>query len=192
MSKFARHKNRLFYITVILLLFILVSILAPAIFRNMFPTPHALLVERYAEEHQLQTALVYAVIRTESGFREKVVSPKGAVGLMQITENTGIWIASMLEVQDFSPEDLKVPETNIRFGCWYLSYLMKRFKGNTELALAAYNAGEGTVSGWIDSGAIVWEDLKIKNVPYKETEQYLMRVNRLYFVYKTLYPDMDS
>ena len=113
MSKFARHKNRLFYITVILLLFILVSILAPAIFRNMFPTPHALLVERYAEEHQLQTALVYAVIRTESGFREKVVSPKGAVGLMQITENTGIWIASMLEVQDFSPEDLKVPEREL-------------------------------------------------------------------------------
>ena len=76
-------------------------------------------------------------------------------------------------------------------GCWYLSYLLKRFDGNSELALAAYNAGEGTVSRWINSDNIGWKDSKIISLPYKETEKYLVRVNRIYFVYKTLYPELD-
>lgn len=192
MRTIARHKNRLFYIGIILLLFILASLAAPKLLKDMFPTPHMEFVEKYAAENHLQASLIYAVIKTESGFREKVISPKGAVGLMQITEKTGYWIASMLKVSDFTLEDLTDPELNIRFGCWYLSYLMDRFSGNSELALAAYNAGEGTVSSWQDAGNIGWKDMKIKTLPFKETEKYLIRVNRIYFVYKTLYPEMDS
>ncbi len=192
MSRLARHKNRLLYIVIILLLFIITSAIAPVICKDMFPTPYFDLVERYAGENNLQISLIYAVIKTESGFRDGVISQKGAIGLMQITEKTGIWIASMLKVADFTPEDLKNPEMNIRFGCWYLSYLMQRFNGNSELALAAYNAGEGTVTGWVESGLIGWKDMKIKSLPYGETEEYLIRVNRIYFVYKTLYPDLDS
>ncbi|MBP7176283.1 MAG: lytic transglycosylase domain-containing protein [Thermoclostridium sp.] len=192
MSKIARHKSRLVYIVIILLLFIITSAIAPAILRGMFPIPHNELVERYARENNLQVTFVYAVIKAESGFRNEVISQKGAIGLMQVTEKTGTWIASMLQVSDFSPEDLKNPEMNIRFGCWYLSYLMDRFSNNSELALAAYNAGEGTVSGWMETGMISWKDMKIQSLPYIETQQYLIRVNRIYFVYKTLYPDLDS
>lgn len=73
-----------------------------------------------------------------------------------------------------------------------MSYLLERFEGNNELALAAYNAGEGTVRRWVADNAIEWRGFEIKSVPYTETEKYLVRVNRIYFVYKTLYPEMDS
>lgn len=165
--------------------------MGPAILRSMFPTPHLGFVEKYARDNRIKATMVYAVIKAESGFRSSVVSPKGAVGLMQITEPTGEWIASELGVHGFTADALTDPELNIMFGCWYLSYLLKRFNGNSELALAAYNAGEGTVNRWLDSGAIEWKDSRIISLPYKETEQYLVRVNRIYFVYKTLYPELD-
>ncbi|WP_252891553.1 lytic transglycosylase domain-containing protein [Thermoclostridium stercorarium] len=158
----------------------------------MFPTPHLEIIEKYARDNQIKITMVYAVMKAESGFKTRAVSPKGAIGLMQITESTGRWIASELGINEFSADQLADPELNIRFGCWYLAYLLKRFNGNSELALAAYNAGEGTVSRWLDSGNIGWENSKIKYLPYKETEKYLVRVNRIYFVYKTLYPELDS
>lgn len=192
MSSIARHKNRLLYIGIILLMFVITSVVSPVILKDMFSMPFYDLVEKYAAENNLQITFVYAVIKTESGFRDGVVSQKGAIGLMQITEKTGKWIASRLNDSEFTSEDLKNPETNIRYGCWYLSYLMDRFNGNSELALAAYNAGEGIVSGWVESGLIGWKDTKIDSLPYGETEEYLIRVNRIYFVYKTLYPDLDS
>jgi len=187
-----RNRIRLSYIGIILLFFILIYSLAPRFLRSLFPTPHLDVIEKYARDHQVKITMVYAVIKAESGFRSSAVSPKGAIGLMQITETTGRWIASELGISEFTTESLTDPELNIRFGCWYLSYLLKRFGGNSELALAAYNAGEGTVRKWIDSGNIGWEDSRIKSLPYKETEKYLVRVNRLYFVYKTLYPELDS
>ncbi|HEY8422940.1 MAG TPA: lytic transglycosylase domain-containing protein [Thermoclostridium sp.] len=192
MRNIARHKIRLSYICIILLFFILIFAVAPKILKSMFPTPHLDVVEKYARDHQVKITMVYAVMKAESGFRANVVSHKGAVGLMQITEATGKWIASELGITEYTTDKLNDPELNIRLGCWYLSYLIKRFDGNTELALAAYNAGEGTVSRWIDSDTIGWEDSRIKSLPYKETEKYLVRVNRIYFVYKTLYPELDS
>jgi len=192
MRNIARHKIRLSYICIILLFFILIFAVAPKILKSMFPTPHLDVVEKYARDHQVKITMVYAVMKAESGFRANVVSHKGAIGLMQITEATGKWIASELGITEYTTDKLNDPELNIRLGCWYLSYLIKRFDGNTELALAAYNAGEGTVSRWIDSDNIGWEDSRIKSLPYKETEKYLVRVNRIYFVYKTLYPELDS
>ncbi|HZK28136.1 MAG TPA: lytic transglycosylase domain-containing protein [Thermoclostridium sp.] len=158
----------------------------------MFPTPYLEVVKKHAAENGLKVTMVYAVVKTESDFREKVVSPKGAVGLMQVTDKTGQWIASELGVNEFTTDMLTDPELNIRFGCWYLTYLLERFDGNDELALAAYNAGEGNVFKWINSGDVKWDASKIISLPYKETENYLVRINRIYFVYKTLYPELDS
>lgn len=192
MRKIKRHKNRLSYIGTILLFFVAVFVTAPAILKKLFPTPHLDVIQRCARDNQIKVTMVYAVMKAESDFRSRVVSHKGAVGLMQITEPTGKWIASELGMSEFTADELTDPELNIRFGCWYLSYLMKRFNGNSELAIAAYNAGEGTVTRWLNSGQIEWDDSRIKSLPYKETEKYLVRVNRLYFVYKALYPELDS
>jgi len=185
-------KIRFYYIAFLLFFLIVLFAFAPAILRAMFPMPHFDVVEKYAQENNLKVTMVYSIIKAESGFRPDVVSKKGAIGLMQITEKTGQWIATQLDMKDYSIQLLTEPEVNVQFGCWYMSYLMERFKGNKELALAAYNAGEGTIRKWIESGDIKWNGNEIKSLPYEETEKYLIRVNRIYFVYKTLYPDLDS
>lgn len=171
---------------------IFIFAIAPVVLRAMFPMPYYEEVEEYAHKNNLKITMVYSVIKTESGFRPNVVSHRGAIGLMQITEKTGQWIASQLDVKDYQAKTLTDPEINIQFGCWYISYLLDRFSGNNELALAAYNAGEGTIRKWIESGEIKWKGNEIKSLPYPETEKYLVRVNRIYFIYKTLYPDLDS
>ncbi|MDD4295986.1 MAG: lytic transglycosylase domain-containing protein [Ruminiclostridium sp.] len=184
--------KKFYYIAIIMFFLIFTFAIAPVILRSMFPMPYYEEVEEYAHKNNLKITMVYSVIKAESGFRPSVVSHKGAIGLMQITEKTGQWIASQLDMKDYQDQTLTDPEINIRFGCWYISYLLDRFSGNNELALAAYNAGEGTIRKWIESGEIKWKGNEIKSLPYPETEKYLVRVNRIYFIYKTLYPDLDS
>lgn len=192
MKIIACRRENFFYIVGFLVFLIVFFALAPGMLRAMFPIPHLEVVEKYAHKNNLKVTMAYSVIKAESGFRPEVVSHKGAVGLMQITEKTGQWIADQLDMKGYSTQSLKEPEINIQFGCWYMAYLLGQFKGNNELALAAYNAGEGTIRKWVESGEIEWEGNKIKALPYPETEKYLLRINRIYFVYKTLYPDLDS
>jgi soluble lytic murein transglycosylase-like protein len=113
-----------------------------------------------SEKYDVDPALIKAVIKTESNFNHRAVSPKGARGLMQLMPRT----ADALQV-----EDSFHPENNIEGGTRYLRYLLNFFNGNLALALAAYNAGENAV-------------LKYNNTipPYRETQQYVQRVlNRL-------------
>jgi len=116
-------------------------------------------IQRTAHTHSLSPALVHAVIRAESAYDPKAVSSKGAMGLMQLMPGT----ASMLNVSN--PYD---PTENISGGVRYLRYLLDRFGGNLELALAAYNAGESRV-------------LRNNQVPrISETQQYVRKVLRWY------------
>jgi soluble lytic murein transglycosylase len=109
--------------------------------------------------HQLDPALVRAVIKAESSFVPDAVSPKGAVGLMQLMPET----ATSLNV--INPYD---PEQNISGGVRHLRYLLDRFRGNVRLAVAAYNAGERRIL----------RDSRIP--PITETREYVRRVLRFY------------
>ena len=112
-----------------------------------------------SHKHSLSPALVHAVIRAESAYNPNAVSSKGAMGLMQLMPGT----ASLLKVAN--PYD---PEENISGGVRYLRYLLDRFGGNLELALAAYNAGESRV-------------LRTNQIPrISETQQYVRKVIRFY------------
>jgi soluble lytic murein transglycosylase-like protein len=114
------------------------------------------LIEHHAANHGLSADLVRAVIQAESGFNPHAVSPKGAIGLMQLMPVT----ARELGVTDpFRPDD------NIRGGVLYLAQLMARFDQNLELALAAYNAGPGNVERY---GAVP---------PFRETRAYVRKIN---------------
>lgn len=93
------------------------------------------MIDRHADAKKIDSVLVHAVIRAESAYRVDAVSPKGAVGLMQVMPMTG---------KRFGVGDLASPENNLQAGTAYLRYLLDRFD-NLPLALAAYNAGEGAV-----------------------------------------------
>lgn len=122
-----------------------------------------------ADANQLDMALLQAVIATESGFDPSAVSPKGAVGLMQVMPATGQRYGLASDRGGTVAAKLADPRTNINTGARYLRDLIKLFPGQLELAVAAYNAGEGAVQ---KAGN------RIPN--YKETQNYVRSVMHLY------------
>lgn len=136
-------------------------------------------ITRLAPEEETDPYLVAAVIREESTFNPRAVSRTGAVGLMQIMPATGRFIAERIGYSPFSRDDLLDPETNIRFGAWYLGHLSKRFDKNVVLTVASYNAGPGAAEKWLKS-LPPETDAFIESIPYPETRAYAKRVLRSY------------
>ena len=163
---------------------------APVKRRYIYPNPYQELITTHARANGIPAALVASVIMHESKFAENAKSHRGALGLMQIMPETGKWIAGELSDESFSPEDLKNPETNIRYGTWYLGWLLRDFGGNEALALAAYNAGRSTVREWAEERG--WRDDfdDADDIPYEETRLYVRRVLKDRKNYEKLYPDM--
>lgn len=145
----------------------------------LFPKKYNEYVERYSAEFSVEPALVYAIIRAESNFNPKAISSAGAIGLMQILPSTADWIAEKLKISDFKESQLHVPETNIRFGCYYLNYLLSKFK-SLDVTICAYNAGEGVVKNWINPDGTLDEE----KIDYPETREYLRKVRQGYKCYK--------
>lgn len=143
-------------------------------------------VERYAKEYNVEPLLIYSIIKAESNFDDEAVSSKGATGLMQLMDNTAKEIATNESLEYVSNESLFDPETNIKLGVKYFADLIAIFK-NEAVALAAYNAGMGTVQGWIDKGTIKADGSDIENIPYNETNMYVRKILKDYDIYRSLY-----
>lgn len=144
-------------------------------------------MEKYSEENGLDKYLVYAVIKAESNFDPNVKSNADARGLMQLMEETAVERSNVIENEDIEAYDLYDPETNIKLGTSYLSYLLELYDGNTVLAIIAYNAGLGNVKQWIKDGVIKPDGSDIENIPYKETENYVRKILRDYQMYLKIY-----
>ena len=149
----------------------------------IYPVKYEEEVNKYCAKFNVETALVEAVMREESKFNEKAISRSGAIGLMQIMPETGEWIAKQLD-EDFG--DMYEVDRNIRYGVWYLSELNFEFGENKILALAAYNAGRGTVWDWIDEYGWNKNFDQVNEIPYSETRDYVKRVLRSYAKYKSI------
>jgi hypothetical protein len=118
------------------------------------------LVREAAERHRVDPALVRAVIETESNWNPGAYSRKGAIGLMQLIPTTA---------QRFGANDAFNPKQNVDAGVRYLKTLLERYNGNLDLALAAYNAGEGAVD-------------RAHGIPaYRETRNYVQKVQNAYY-----------
>ena len=110
--------------------------------QRLYPRKYNDLVEQYAAEYDLDPLLVYSFIRTESGFDPGATSSVDARGLMQMTEETFLWLRSKLGLgEEVSFGDLYDPDVSIRFGCYYLHLCLVRYNGDISTAAAAYHSG---------------------------------------------------
>ncbi|HML45118.1 MAG TPA: lytic transglycosylase domain-containing protein [Clostridia bacterium] len=145
------------------------------------PFRYRSLVEDYAREQGLDPALVAAMILNESSFNPDAESRLGARGLMQLMPPTAEWVAGKLkEPYDF--DRMYDPETNIRFGCWYLGYLSRKFDGDLVKMVAGYHAGGGAVDEWLANSAYS-QDGDLTDIPYEGTDRYVQKVMNAYEIY---------
>lgn len=127
------------------------------------PSSYDGLIQQTASQVNLDPMLIKSVMHAESAFNPNAVSRKGASGLMQLMPDTA---------RRYGVSSVFDPRQNVMGGARYLSYLLERFNGNLELALAGYNAGENAVE---NTGGVP---------PYAETRHYVKRVTRLYREYR--------
>ena len=160
----------------------------------LYPYPYRETVEQYASVYGVDSSLAAGVIHAESRFNSNAQSHRGAVGLMQLMPDTAEWIAGQVD-DDYhcTLAQIQEPETNIRYGIWYLASLQKEFDGNNILALAAYNAGRGNVQDWIAEYGWTQDFASVDAIPYAETREYVNRVLKYQKKYQTLYaPHSES
>ncbi len=170
-------KNKL--IIIIFSSFLILTIVLFSVFNFvLYPKKYSDYVNFYSKEYNIDSALVYAVIKAESDFDKNAKSKSGAIGLMQIIPRTAKWIAEELG-ENFDENNLFKPETNVRYGCYYLNYLSNKFD-NINAVICAYNAGESVVRGWLDDEGKLDES----KITYSETKNYLRRVKGFFKVYK--------
>lgn len=157
------------------------------ILRSFFPLEYKESILRYSELYNVDPNWIAAVINTESKFNVDAVSSKGAMGLMQIMPDTGLWIAELIGIENFSEEMIKEPEINIYLGTWYLNKLSDDFNGDYDLVLAAYNGGPGNVAKWLGDDKYSDDGVKLRTIPFDETKKYVKKVKFNYSMYKYLY-----
>ncbi|MBU64024.1 MAG: lytic transglycosylase domain-containing protein [Cupriavidus sp.] len=147
------------------------------LFRYMLNHPNIRQVEpiiqQVADAQNVDPALVKAVMAVESGFNASAVSPKGAIGLMQVIPDTGARFGVAADKRRSVEQKLADPKLNISAGVRYLRFLMELFPNNLELVLAAYNAGEGAVQRYNN-----------QIPPFPETRQYVSTVLEFYRLYQ--------
>ena len=150
--------------------------------RNAYPIKHEKEITNISKQYELDTALVFSVIKVESNFNTSAVSKKGAIGLMQIKPDTAKYIADLKGVSEY---DLLDAKTNIDFGCYYLRYLLNKFEV-LETALCAYNAGEGNVNLWLVNEQYSKDGKTLEKIPFRETERYVNKTKRARVKYEKL------
>lgn len=175
---------------------------AEAAERAQHPLLYADLIIRYADEFSLDPALVSAIILSESSFNPNAQSAVSAHGLMQLMPETAGWIAGKLDEDSNENHILEAielngnrctidllfdPETNIRYGTWYLGYLSRRFDGDATKIVCAYHAGQGNVDSWLSKPEYSHDGVTLDVIPMENTATYAARVLKARDVYQKYY-----
>lgn len=168
-----------------LILVILIIVLSVLIVKRLFPIKYSEQIDIYCSEYGVDKSLVLAIIKAESNFDENAQSHADAMGLMQLTEETALWCGKQISL-NLTTDDIKEPETNIRIGIWYLSYLLNETKSEN-IAIISYNAGINKVREWIDTDIIDENNVNFENIPYDETKNYIKKVLLYKQIYSILY-----
>lgn len=185
MTAKGKLKTILIFAVVAALLFAAFAGSYRTVMKLSYPHKYEEFVEKYSAEFGLDSALLYAVIRTESSFDPSAVSSADAVGLTQITPETFEWLRMKLgETQ--GELSLLDPETSVKYGAFFLSYLLDEF-GETPVALAAYHAGRGRVNSWLEDPEISPDGKTLTKIPISETAHYVKKVTKALNIYSNLY-----
>lgn len=151
-----------------------------------YPKKYSEYVERYSDEYGLEPSLVYAVIRTESGFDPDAQSDAGACGIMQMMPSSFEWLQQKRGTEgEYTTEDLFNPEVCIDYGCYLLKYFYDYY-GDERCAVAAYNAGF-VVGEWLADSRYSKDGKTLDNIPYPETSNYVDKVESAKEMYIKLY-----
>lgn len=157
-----------------------------AVEKARYPVKYEQEIRLCAQEYALEPAYVAAVILAESSYNPEAVSSADARGLMQLLPSTAEWIAGKLG-ESYSEDSLFQPETNIRYGCWYLHFLLERYGGDKRCASAAYHAGQGRVDQWLQDPQYSRDGRTLTTIASATTNTYVDRVLSNYEKYTKLY-----
>ncbi|MGN0489009.1 MAG: lytic transglycosylase domain-containing protein [Ruminococcus sp.] len=151
---------------------------------SIYPIKYREYVDTYSEKYDLDRALVYGVIKTESDFNPEAESHVGAKGLMQLMPESFEWLQG-LRKEELDESMILDPETNIDYGCYLLDYF-RDYYGDIYTAVAAYNAGF-KVGEWLKDSRYSNDGKTLIDIPYKETSQYVKKVKKSEKMYNKLY-----
>ena len=154
---------------------------------SRYPMTYAPEIRAAAAEFSLDPAYVASVVLAESNFDAEAVSSAGAIGLMQIMPATGEWIAGKLEDEPFDVQRLYQPEVNLRYGCWYLRFLLDRYDGDMYTASTAYHQGQGRVDQWLEDPQYSEDGRTLTAISSAVTDTYVNRIMESYANYQELY-----
>ena len=150
-----------------------------------YPLVYGVPVAQYTTANTLSEGLIYGLIRAESGFSPAIKSPAGAIGLMQLMPATAK--ATAREKGTFNPQQLTLPEYNIKLGTRHFRDLMNDYNGDVIYSIAAYNAGASAVDRWRKNTKGLKMDEFIESIPYQETRDYVKKVYASAATYRQLY-----
>lgn len=187
-----RKKKRIRRLILLVLAVLLALVVLPrtwdGVERMLYPRKYEALVDQWAETYDLDPLLVDAFIRTESGFDPQATSTVDARGLMQMTEETFLWLRSKIAAEeDLTFADLYDPEVSIRFGCYYLHLCMQRYKGDVATAAAAYHSGWGTVDALLRLEEHSADGETLQGFPYNQMNHYVKKITFCYANYQRIY-----
>lgn len=159
---------------------------APEVVIQRYPMAYESTIRLCARLNDIPPAYVASVILAESSYDPEAVSSVNAQGLMQLLPSTAEWIAGKMG-ETYAEGCLFDPVTNIRYGCWYLGFLMQRYHGDMRLSSSAYHAGQGTVDKWLQNPEYAPDGVTLAVIPYDTTNTYVQRVLKYYEKYAELY-----
>ena len=184
-----KNKKLLIFVAIVVVIVVFLIFARNPILKMIYPRTYEEAVLIYSEEYGIDKNLILALIKAESNFDADAISNRNAIGLMQLMEDTAKDVANKnnIELNDENiKQELCDVYKNIQIGTCYLASLFKKYESK-EIALAAYNAGIGTVDNWIEKGIIKSDGSDIENIPYKETNYYVRKILRDYEFYNYLY-----
>lgn len=174
----------------ILLFIIVFIILILFVAKFLYKNEYINIINKECSEYNIDEYVILSVIKAESNFKPDAVSPKDAIGLMQLTLDTANWCAEKLNINDVQKSDLYVPEINIKLGVYYFNYLLDKYD-DFNTAVAAYNAGMGNVDKWLNDSNYSNDGKKLIKTPYNETNSYITKINNNIKIYKFLYKELN-